>query len=131
MQDSYKDRRILVVDDEERMVRDAVRDWVSDRFMPLIEDAYVKGYFPKDLVPELAELGVVRHAVALVAHARWQGIAGLQQFHADDLGREKGEGARQDLFSLRAIEGQAGINPGMLQFFQPVTNRQSSRSRCT
>ncbi|MDF1702518.1 MAG: acyl-CoA dehydrogenase family protein [Planctomycetota bacterium] len=45
--------------EEERMVRDAVRDWVSERWMPVVEEAYRDGFFPKDLIPELAELGVL------------------------------------------------------------------------
>ena len=45
--------------EEERMVRDTVRDWVSERFMPEVEKAYREGYFPADLIPELAEMGVL------------------------------------------------------------------------
>ncbi len=45
--------------EEERMVRDTVRDWVSDRYMPLVEKAYREGTFPRELVPELAEMGVL------------------------------------------------------------------------
>ncbi len=45
--------------EEECLVRDTVRDWVSDRFMPLIPESYRKGIFPTELIPELAELGVL------------------------------------------------------------------------
>ncbi|MDJ0976728.1 MAG: acyl-CoA dehydrogenase family protein [Planctomycetota bacterium] len=45
--------------EEERLVRDTVRDWVSDRFMPVIAEAYRKGTFPEHLIPEMAELGVL------------------------------------------------------------------------
>ncbi len=44
--------------EEERAVRDSVRRWVDERVLPVIGDAYVKGHFPKQLVPEMAELGV-------------------------------------------------------------------------
>jgi glutaryl-CoA dehydrogenase len=44
--------------DDQRMVRDQVREWVEQRYLPLVEDAYEKGYFPPQLIPELAELGV-------------------------------------------------------------------------
>jgi glutaryl-CoA dehydrogenase len=44
--------------EEERMVRDAVRSWVSERFMGGIMEHFENGTFPMDLVPELAELGV-------------------------------------------------------------------------
>lgn len=44
--------------EEELMVRDTVRSWVSERFLPVIMEHYEAGTFPMDLVPELAELGV-------------------------------------------------------------------------
>jgi len=44
--------------EEERMVRDTVRDWVEDRLMPVIGEAYHKRRFPTELIPELGELGV-------------------------------------------------------------------------
>ena len=44
--------------EDERMVRDAVRGWVTDRFMPGIMEHFEAGTFPMDLIPELAELGV-------------------------------------------------------------------------
>lgn len=43
--------------EEERAVRDSVRAWVDDRLMPIIGDCYVQGRFPKELIPEMAELG--------------------------------------------------------------------------
>ncbi|MDP6938964.1 MAG: acyl-CoA dehydrogenase family protein, partial [Planctomycetota bacterium] len=44
--------------EEERMVRDAVRSWVGDRFLPVIAEHFENGTFPSDLIPELTELGV-------------------------------------------------------------------------
>jgi glutaryl-CoA dehydrogenase len=44
--------------EEERMVRDTVRSWVGDRFLPTIAEHFENGTFPTELVPELAELGV-------------------------------------------------------------------------
>ncbi len=43
---------------EEKMVRDTVRDWVSERFLPLVAEHFEAGTFPSELVPELADLGV-------------------------------------------------------------------------
>ncbi len=48
-----------LLSEEERMVRDAVRDWVSERYLPLVEKAYRDGYFPKEVIGELGELGVL------------------------------------------------------------------------
>ncbi|HEX7938786.1 MAG TPA: acyl-CoA dehydrogenase family protein [Gemmatimonadaceae bacterium] len=44
--------------EDERAVRDSVRDFVEERIIPIIGDYYVQGKFPKEIVPELAELGV-------------------------------------------------------------------------
>ena len=43
--------------EEERAVRDTVRQWVDDRLQPVINEAYIEGRFPRQLVPEMAELG--------------------------------------------------------------------------
>ena len=45
--------------EEERAVRDSVRRFVDDRVLPIIGKAYVEGKFPKELIPELARLGVL------------------------------------------------------------------------
>ena len=47
-----------VLSEEERAVRDSVRRFVDERVMPVIGTAYVEGRFPKELVPEMGELGV-------------------------------------------------------------------------
>ncbi len=48
-----------LLSDEERMVRDTVRSWVSDRFLGIVEDAYRDGRFPREIIPEIAELGTL------------------------------------------------------------------------
>src|SRR6476659_9233862 len=45
--------------DEERMVRDTVRSWVDDRLLHAVREAYIARRFPTELIPELAELGVM------------------------------------------------------------------------
>jgi len=45
--------------EEERAIRDTVRAWVDDHLMPVIGECYVAGKFPKQLIPGLAELGVL------------------------------------------------------------------------
>lgn len=44
--------------EEERAIRDSVRRWVDERVLPVIGDCYVQGRFPKELIPEMAALGV-------------------------------------------------------------------------
>ena len=48
-----------LLSEEERMVRDTVRAWVEDALMPVIGKAYIDRRFPKELIPGLAELGVL------------------------------------------------------------------------
>ncbi|MBK9691566.1 MAG: acyl-CoA dehydrogenase family protein [Gemmatimonadetes bacterium] len=45
--------------EDERAVRDTVRQWVDDRLMPIIGDCYVEGRFPKELIPGMGELGML------------------------------------------------------------------------
>ena len=45
--------------DEERMVRDTVREWVSDQVIPIIEEHCRNGTFPNELVPQMAEMGLL------------------------------------------------------------------------
>ncbi|MEO8139404.1 MAG: acyl-CoA dehydrogenase family protein [Gemmatimonadota bacterium] len=48
-----------LLSEEERAVRDTVRAWVDDHLMPVIGDAYIEGRFPKQLIPGMAELGML------------------------------------------------------------------------
>ena len=48
-----------LLSEEERMVRDMVRDWVDDALLPVIEEAYIERRFPKELIPQIAELGML------------------------------------------------------------------------
>src|SRR5262245_10191367 len=45
--------------EEEKAVRDTVRDWVSKKFIPIIEKHNREATFPMHLVPEMAELGLL------------------------------------------------------------------------
>ena len=44
--------------DEERMVRDAVRDWVRERILPHVEEWAWECRFPRELVPEMGALNL-------------------------------------------------------------------------
>jgi glutaryl-CoA dehydrogenase len=48
-----------LLSEEERAVRDTVRAWVDEHLMPVIGECYIEGRFPKQLIPGLAELGVL------------------------------------------------------------------------
>jgi glutaryl-CoA dehydrogenase len=45
--------------DEERMIRDTVRDFVSARIMPVIGRHFTAGTFPRELIPVFGELGLL------------------------------------------------------------------------
>jgi glutaryl-CoA dehydrogenase len=45
--------------EEERSIRDTIRKFVDERILPIIGACYVEGRFPTELIPELAELGVL------------------------------------------------------------------------
>ena len=45
--------------EDERQIRDHVRGWVEDRYLPIIEKAYEEAYFPVEVVPELAAMGLL------------------------------------------------------------------------
>src|SRR5438477_1843107 len=47
-----------LLSEEERMVRDAIRDWVEAEFLPIVAEHHRAGTFPVDLIPKLGELGV-------------------------------------------------------------------------
>ncbi|MBI4892777.1 MAG: acyl-CoA dehydrogenase family protein [Acidobacteria bacterium] len=46
-----------LLSDEEKLVRQSVRQWVDERLMPLIKDCYNAGRFPAELIPEMGEMG--------------------------------------------------------------------------
>jgi glutaryl-CoA dehydrogenase len=55
--DYYKLDSLL--SEEERMVRDTVREWVDDVLLPIIGEAYIERRFPREIIPQLGELGVL------------------------------------------------------------------------
>ena len=46
-----------LLSDEEKLVRDSVREFVEERIIPTIDDHYMAGTFPTELIPEMGELG--------------------------------------------------------------------------
>ena len=57
--------------EDEKMVRDTVRQFVQDQVLPTIEHHFREGSFPKEIVPEMAEMGL------LGANLEGYGCAGL------------------------------------------------------
>ena len=44
--------------EDERMVRDTVREFVRERVLPIIGEHFEAGTFPRELIPEIAQLGL-------------------------------------------------------------------------
>ena len=69
---------------DERALRDRVRAFVRDEVQPLVADHYERGAFPAQLIPRLAELGLLEEhapvADGLVAHELERADAGLRSF---------------------------------------------------
>jgi glutaryl-CoA dehydrogenase len=55
--DLYDVRSLLT--DEERMVQDTVGRFVDEKVLPIIGDCFDQGRFPTELVPEIANLGLL------------------------------------------------------------------------
>ena len=55
--DLYDVRSLL--SEEERAVQDTVARFTDERVIPIIGDAFDQGRFPKELVAEVAELGLL------------------------------------------------------------------------
>jgi glutaryl-CoA dehydrogenase len=47
-----------LLEDEERVLRDTLRQFVRERVLPEVGDWFEKGVFPRELMPELAKLGL-------------------------------------------------------------------------
>jgi len=48
----------FALSEEERAIRDSIRQFVDEKVIPVIGKAYIEGRFPKEIIPQMAELGV-------------------------------------------------------------------------
>lgn len=59
----YKGLDYFQLDDllteEERMIRDTVRDFVEEKYLPIVTEHYRNGTFPMEVIPQLGELGLL------------------------------------------------------------------------
>jgi glutaryl-CoA dehydrogenase len=90
--------------DEERLVRDTVRKFATDRIKPHIADWFEAGTLPKDLAPELGQLGL------LGMHLKGYGCAGMGPIAYGVTCREM-EAADSGLRSLVSVQGSLAMFP--------------------
>jgi glutaryl-CoA dehydrogenase len=99
---------LLRVDDEltqeERLVRDTVRDFAAKRILPHIADWFEAGTLPRELAPELGKLGL------LGMHLTGYGCAGMGPVAYGVTCREM-EAADSGLRSLVSVQGSLAMFP--------------------
>jgi glutaryl-CoA dehydrogenase len=91
--------------DEERMVRDSVREWVTGEFLPRIQEHVRQdGSFPMELVPQIAELGMFG------ANLEGYGCAGMNNV-AYGLLMQELERGDSGLRSFASVQGSLCMYP--------------------
>ncbi len=100
--DLYQIEELL--SDEERMVRNTVREFVEEEFMPIVRDHYRKGEFPKQLIPQLGKMGL------LGSNLNGYGCAGLNNV-AYGLINQELERGDSGLRSFVSVQGSLVMYP--------------------
>src|SRR5712692_9891990 len=100
--DLYNTDRLL--SEEERMVRDTVRKFVNERVQPIIGDHFAAGTFPQELIPEIADLGL------LGMHLEGYGCAGLSAV-CYGLACQELEAGDSGLRSFVSVQGSLAMFP--------------------
>jgi glutaryl-CoA dehydrogenase len=90
--------------DEERMIRDTVRAFVTDKVQPHISDWFEAGTLPRDLIPELGKLGL------LGMHLTGYGCAGVGAVAYGVACREL-EACDSGLRSAASVQGSLAMYP--------------------
>ncbi len=93
-----------LLSEEERLVRDTVRKFVRERVLPIIGEHFEAGTFPRDLIPALAELGL------LGMHLQGYGCAGLSAV-CYGLACQELEAGDSGLRSFVSVQGSLAMFP--------------------
>lgn len=78
-----------LLSEEERMVRDSVRRFVRERYLPRAADLFAKEEFPTDLIPTIAEMGILGGSLKGYGCAGMSSVEyglALQELEAGDSG---------------------------------------------
>ncbi len=90
--------------DDERLIRDTVRTFVRERALPVIPDHFEAGTFPRELVKEVADLGL------LGMHLEGYGCAGTSAV-AYGVACEELEAGDSGLRSFVSVQGSLAMFP--------------------
>ncbi len=93
-----------LLSDDERLVRDTVRSMVRERVLPIIGDHFEAATFPRELIPELAGLGL------LGMHLKGYGCAGATAV-AYGVACEELEAGDSGLRSFVSVQGSLAMFP--------------------
>jgi glutaryl-CoA dehydrogenase len=112
--------------EEQRMMRDAVRDWVEAKFLPVVSQHHRDGTFPMELAKDLGEMGVFgatlkgygcagldNVAYGLIMQELERGDSGLRSFASVQSGlvmypiHSYGSDAQKDRWLPRLQSGEA------------------------
>jgi glutaryl-CoA dehydrogenase len=93
-----------LLSEEERMVRDTVRKFVNERVLPIIGEHFEAGTFPRELIPEIAELGL------LGMHLEGYGCPGLSAV-CYGLACQELEAGDSGLRSFVSVQGSLAMFP--------------------
>ncbi len=64
-----------LLSEEEQMIQDTVARFVDERALPLMADAFDKAYFPMELIPEMAGLGLLGSTIEGYGCAGLNGVS--------------------------------------------------------
>jgi glutaryl-CoA dehydrogenase len=104
-----------VLTDEEKLVRDSVRRFVRERYLPRAAELFGKEQFPRDLIPEIADLGL------LGASIDGYGCAGMNPV-AYGLILQELEYGDSGLRSFVSVQGSLAMNA--IHFFGTEAQKQ-------
>jgi glutaryl-CoA dehydrogenase len=93
-----------LLSEEERLVRDTVRQFVRERVLPIIGEHFEAGTFPRELIPLIAELGL------LGMHLHGYGCAGLSAV-CYGLACQELEAGDSGLRSFVSVQGSLAMFP--------------------
>src|SRR6266550_1306244 len=93
-----------LLSEEERLVRDTVRKFVQERVLPIIGEHFEAATFPRELIPTIAELGL------LGMHLEGYGCAGLNAV-CYGLACQELEAGDSGLRSFVSVQGSLAMFP--------------------